>query len=149
MWGSCGKNYSKYMGYCSTFNADNSAIIHRGPVVSSKPHKSRVNPGLVVISTNRALNNRARILTEKMSFKRYWLEIILSKQKDYIMSKTFTIKISKLHTNSWIKTLGFVWSFEILTTKIVAFNKFFSLFWRYNFHILIFLKTHFSSKSTV
>ena len=28
MWGSRGKNYSKCMGYCSTFNADNSAVIH-------------------------------------------------------------------------------------------------------------------------
>ena len=40
MWDSRCKNYSKYMGYWSTFNADNSAIIHR-------------------------------ILTKKMSFKRY------------------------------------------------------------------------------
>ena len=28
MWGSRGKNYGKCMGYCSTFNADNSAIMN-------------------------------------------------------------------------------------------------------------------------
>ena len=38
------------------------------------------------------------------------------------MYKTFGIKISKLYTNSWIKTLGFVWSFKILTTKVVSLN---------------------------
>ena len=38
------------------------------------------------------------------------------------MSKILRFKIQKLHRNSKIKTLGFVWSFKILTTKVVALN---------------------------
>ena len=51
MWGSRGKNYSKYMGYCSTFNADNSAITHR--ILTKKMCFERYCHGEYIVKTKK------------------------------------------------------------------------------------------------
>ena len=47
------------------------------------------------------------------------MEIISLKQEEF-KATTFVINILKLHTNPKVLIQGFVWSFEILITKVLA-----------------------------